>query len=191
KKQDVAKALADLKELSAHTSGQIDAFVTQYKETIEPRVFEEVAKAKATLGDARNILTEIQTTFPEVEAILDRTDDNLGEGKGMLESVMGEFPYVNEKVKQLADRIRDVQEETDINDIIELLRNDPEAERSFFEEPVILNENELFPIENYGTGMTPFYSVLAFWVGGLLLISLLSVDVHHVEALTGREIYFG
>src|SRR5699024_7662061 len=88
-------------------------------------------------------------------------------------------------------RIRDVQEETDINDIIELLRNDPEAERSFFEEPVILNENELFPIENYGTGMTPFYSVLAFWVGGLLLISLLSVDVHHVEALTGREIYFG
>lgn len=191
KKQDVAATLADLKQLSAHTSERIDTFVKEYKETIEPRVFKEITKAQSTLAGARDILTEIQTTLPEVEDILARTDNNLGEGKDMLETVMGEFPYISDKVKQLADRIRDVQEETDINEIIELLRNDPEAERSFFEEPVVLNENELFPIENYGTGMTPFYTVLAFWVGAILLISLLSVDVHDAEAFTGREVYFG
>lgn len=39
--------------------------------------------------------------------------------------------------------------------------------------------------------MTPFYTVLAIWVGGLLLISLLAVDVHDREGLTGRERYFG
>src|SRR5699024_11527708 len=81
--------------------------------------------------------------------------------------------------------------ETDINEIIELLRNDPEAERSFFEEPVKLSKNELFPIPNYGSGMTPFYTVLAIWVGGLLLISLLAADVHGGEELTGRERYIG
>src|SRR5699024_2173018 len=110
KKQDVAATLADLKQLSAHTSERIDTFVKEYKETIEPRVFKEITKAQSTLAGARDILTEIQTTLPEVEDILARTDNNLGEGKDMLETVMGEFPYISDKVKQLADRIRDVQE---------------------------------------------------------------------------------
>jgi len=39
--------------------------------------------------------------------------------------------------------------------------------------------------------MTPFYTVLSIWVGALLLISLLSVDVHPHEQYTGKEIYFG
>lgn len=64
-------------------------------------------------------------------------------------------------------------------------------QKKTFEEPVKLSKNELFPIPNYGSGMTPFYTVLAIWVGGLLLISLLAVDVHDREGLTGRERYFG
>src|SRR5699024_147819 len=98
---------------------------------------------------------------------------------------------VNSKVKEVADRIRQIQGETDLQEIIELLQNDPEAEKSFFEEPVMLSENKIFPIENYGTGMTPFYTILAIWVGGLLLISLLSTEPHESERFTGRSIYFG
>src|SRR5690625_7764974 len=39
--------------------------------------------------------------------------------------------------------------------------------------------------------MTPFYSVLAIWVGCILLISLLAVDVSNSEQYTDRQIYFG
>src|SRR5699024_156280 len=123
--------------------------------------------------------------------VLSNTENNIGEGQEMLNTILGEYPYVNSKVNELADKIRDIQGETDINEIIELLQNDPEAERSFFEEPVKLSKNELFPIPNYGSGMTPFYTVLAIWVGGLLLISLLAADVHGGEELTGRERYIG
>ena len=191
KEKEVDEVITNLQELTQNTSERIDAFVKEYKESIEPRVLGEIQKAKNTLADARGILKEIQSTIPEVEKILNRTDKNLGEGKGTLEDVLNEFPYVNTKVNELADRIRKVQSETDINEIIELLKNDPDAESSFFKEPVKLHENSLFPIENYGTGMTPFYTVLAIWVGALLLISLLSVDVHRDMELTDREIYFG
>lgn len=188
---EVDNTLADLQEITANTSERIDSFVKEYKETIEPTVLGEIATAKGTLANARGILEEIQTTIPEVEKILSRTDDTLGEGKVTLEEVLNEFPYVNDKVKQLADRIRKVQGETDINEIIELLQNDPEAERGFFAEPVELNENTLFPIENYGTGMTPFYTVLAIWVGALLLISMLAADPGNPENFTARQMYFG
>src|SRR5699024_3313328 len=109
----------------------------------------------------------------------------------VLDYALGEYPYIHDKVDQLADRIRDIQGETDLEEIIDLLLNDPESEESFFEEPVKLNENELFPVPTYGAGMTPFYTVLAFWVGALLLISLLSTDVKDPEAFPARQVYFG
>ncbi|MEN1968593.1 YhgE/Pip domain-containing protein [Lentibacillus sp. N15] len=191
KQSEVDSTISDLKKITADTSTKIDDFVKEYNENIEPTVLQEVQNAKDTLGKARGILTEIQSTIPEVEKILNRTDDNLGEGKDVLQYALGEYPYVHDKVDQLANRIRDIQGETDINEIIQLLQNDPEAERSFFAEPVELNENKLFPIPNYGSGMTPFYTVLAIWVGSLLLISLLATDVRDPEAYTTRQTYFG
>src|SRR5699024_8636543 len=191
KKGEVDSAFTDLQDVAKSTDENIDAFVKEYKENIEPTVFKEVANAKDTLSKARGILEEVQSTIPEVEKILNRTDDNLGEGKEALDSALGQYPYVHDRVKRLADRIRDIQGETNLEDIIQLLLNDPEAEESFFAEPVELKENQLFPIPTYGAGMTPFYTVLAIWVGALLLISLLAVDVKDPEMFTVKQVYFG
>ena len=191
KKQEVDSVVTDLEELSANTANKIGDFLKDYKENIEPVVKQKISDAQQTLTSADDILSEIKSTIPEVKEVLSSTETHIGDGQGMLNTILGEYPYVNSKINELADRIRETQGETDINEMIELLRNDPEAEKNFFEEPVKLSKNELFPIPNYGSGMTPFYTVLAIWVGGLLLISLLAVDVHDREGLTGRERYFG
>ncbi|MFS0646317.1 YhgE/Pip family protein [Siminovitchia sp. 179-K 8D1 HS] len=191
KKKEFNETLASLKQMAGNTTVKIDAFAKEYKENIEPAIMNEISKAQNTLSGAKKILTDIQDSLPEAERILNRTDKNLGKGKEALVYAHGQFPYVNEKVNELADKIRKLQGETDINEIIQLLLNDPRAEKNFFEEPVLLNENKVFPIQNYGTGMTPFYTVLSIWVGALLLISLLAVDVANSEGYTGRQIYFG
>ncbi|GLO67388.1 MULTISPECIES: YhgE/Pip domain-containing protein [Oceanobacillus] len=188
---EVSTLLNDLKERSQTVNEQVDAFVVEYTDTIEPTVRQTVDEAKGTLQEARGILVDIQSTIPEVESILASTDGNLQEGTDTINTVLGEFPYVNTKVNELADRVREIQDEADLQEIIDLLQNDPEAEQSFFQEPVTLDETQVFPIANYGAGMTPFYTVLAIWVGGLLLISLLSTEVHHVSEFTLRQEYFG
>lgn len=189
--ENVDQAFADLREIAQKTSTQLDAFVKEYTEQIEAKIYEQMSQAKDTLVGAKGMLNGISGKFPEIESILKRTQESLTDGETALEFVQGEFPYVNQKVLEMADRIRKLQDETNLNEIIELLKNDPESEENFFEEPVVLHENTLFPMENYGTGMTPFYTVLAIWVGGLLLISLLSVDVPQVGEYTSRHIYFG
>lgn len=191
KEQQLQKTLNDLQQIAQITSVQLDAFINEYKNTIEPTVLSEVAKAKKTLGNAKEMLTSIQSTLPEVAHTLNNADSHIKEGKTTLDQALAQYPYINDKVKQVADRIRKVQGETNINEIIQLLRNDPQAERSFFEEPIVLNENKLFPIANYGTGMTPFYTVLAIWVGCLLLISLLATDANHERNVSERHVYFG
>ena len=191
KEQQMQKTLNDLQKIAQNTSVQLDAFINEYKNTIEPTILSEVAKAKKTLGNAKEMLASIQSTLPEVTRTLNSTDAHIKEGKTTLDQALAQYPYISEKVNQLADRIRKVQGETNISEIIQLLRNDPQAERSFFEEPIVLKENKLFPIANYGTGMTPFYTVLAIWVGCLLLISLLATDTNHESSISERAVYFG
>ena len=191
KEQQMQKTLNDLQKIAQNTSVQLDAFINEYKNTIEPTVLSEVAKAKKTLANAKEMLASIQSTLPEVTRTLNSTDAHIKEGKTTLDQALAQYPYISDKVNQLADRIREVQGETNISEIIQLLRNDPQAERSFFEEPIVLKENKLFPIANYGTGMTPFYTVLAIWVGCLLLISLLATDTNHENSVSERAVYFG
>lgn len=188
KEQQMQKTLSDLQKIAQNTSVQLDAFINEYKNTIEPTVLSEVAKAKKTLANAKEMLASIQSTLPEVTRTLNSTDAHIKEGKTTLDQALAQYPYISDKVNQLADRIREVQGETNISEIIQLLRNDPQAERSFFEEPIVLKENKLFPIANYGTGMTPFYTVLAIWVGCLLLISLLATDTNHENSISERAV---
>ncbi|UTE75668.1 YhgE/Pip domain-containing protein [Rossellomorea sp. KS-H15a] len=191
KQQDVNELIKGIKDRARKTDNDMGELIKRYKQTIEPAVLGEVANAKGTLNEARNILQDIQGTIPEVERILSNTDKNIDKGTETLQSVSSQFPYIKDKISQLAGRIRDIQGETDINEIIDLLRNDPNAEKSFFEEPVVLNKNSLFPIRNYGAAMTPFYTVLAIWVGALLLISLLATEIIAPHEFNEREIYFG
>lgn len=191
KKQEIDETLNNIKERASETTIRMNELVKEYKENIEPTILAETSRAQKTLADARGMLGDIKSTIPEIETILKNTHKNLTDGTGTLNNILGEYPFVNDKINELASRIRNLQDETDINEIIELLQNDPEAEQGFFAEPVVLNENKLFPIENYGTGMTPFYTVLAIWVGALLLISLLATDVVSKESFTHKQIYFG
>lgn len=191
RQQQLKQTLLDLEKLSENTTVRLDQFLAEYKNTIEPTVIAETARAKKTLQQAKSLLTSIQSTVPEVERILASTSKHITEGTKLSEKALNEYPYIADRVGNLADKIRTIQGETDITEIIQLLRNDPQAERSFFEEPILLNENKLFPIENYGTGMTPFYTVLSIWVGCLLLISLLATDVENVDGMSSRHIYAG
>ena len=65
---------------------------------------------------------------------------------------------------------------------------------TFMESPVKINEHVVYQSENYGSAMTPFFTNLALWVGGMILISILKIDVDSdasLEPLTFKEAYFG
>ncbi|MET3574916.1 YhgE/Pip domain-containing protein [Bhargavaea ullalensis] len=183
--------ISDTQKITQNVSVSIDSYSKEYHDTIKPTVDREIAGAKKTLAEAKNMLTEIQNTLPEAEKVLNSTAGDLAKGETVIQDVLNQYPYVYSKVTELADRIRQLQGETDINDIVDLLLNNPSTEKDFFEQPIVLHENKMFPIKNYGTGMTPFYTVLSLWVGCLLLISLLSTEVHQEELFHPRTVYFG
>lgn len=160
-------------------------------ESVEAKMLAEIERANDTVAKADQALTNVEQTIPEIEAMIETIERKITDGQEVIAMLLKKYPTLYSQVEELANRIRKVQSEADLQVIIDLLLNDPEAEKGFFKEPVMLHKNEIFPIENYGTGMTPFYTVLSLWVGGLLLISLLSPKVPGQERLNPKVVYLG
>ena len=100
------------------------------------------------------------------------------------------------QIKKLTDKLTKLQDAGNLSDIKSLLSDSTEDISTFLSAPVSLNTTKLYPIENYGSSMAPFYSTLSIWVGGIVLVAMLKVGVSEaaVEGLKkvkNYQIYLG
>ncbi|EIT85671.1 YhgE/Pip-like protein [Fictibacillus macauensis ZFHKF-1] len=107
-------------------------------------------------------------------------------------AVKNDLPGLEAAVTSTAKKIRDFEKNSSVSQVITALRNDAKLESDFLASPLILKEKKLFPVPNYGSAMTPFYTLLALWVGGMLLISSLKVGRGEIEdSPGGLPFYYG
>ncbi|MBQ3473187.1 MAG: YhgE/Pip domain-containing protein [Methanobrevibacter sp.] len=57
--------------------------------------------------------------------------------------------------------------------------------------PVTLKENELYPVPDYGSEVSPFYLVLSMWVGAIITCVMLRTGQSTGTKYTPSEMYFG
>ncbi|MBE5108206.1 YhgE/Pip domain-containing protein [Bacillus thuringiensis] len=187
-----ADVIESINEVSKSVSGQIGDILAKYDSEIVPNFNEAIARTKEMSKNTSQILNEANKKLPDVKKLLEDSSKGLVDGKTKLADIKAEMPATEKKIKELADKIRDFESEEDLKDIIRLLKNDVEKQSDYFANPVNLKENKLFAMPNYGSAMSPFYTVLALWVGALLMVSLLTVEVHEEGAnYKSHEIYFG
>ncbi|EJR56248.1 YhgE/Pip domain-containing protein [Bacillus cereus VD115] len=187
-----ADVIESINEVSKNVSGQIGDILAKYDSEIVPNFNEAIARTKEMSKNTSQILKEADKKLPDVKKLLEDSSKGLVDGRKKLADIKAEMPETEKKIKELADKIRDFESEEDLKDIIRLLKNDVEKQSDYFANPVNLKENKLFAMPNYGSAMSPFYTVLALWVGALLMVSLLTVEVHEEGAnYKSHEVYFG
>ncbi|WP_419887165.1 YhgE/Pip family protein [Neobacillus niacini] len=161
-------------------------FIKDVMPTVEQKIHKaadfvrnDLPKVKSDIREAANL---IRTKLPAAEQSIHKAAD----------FARNDLPGFEEKVRNAADRLRQFKSSINIYDLIEYLKHDPNKESSFLAKPILLKTERIFPIPNYGSAMTPFYTMLALWVGGTLLVSSLRVDVEDVEShYKHYQIYFG
>ena len=91
------------------------------------------------------------------------------------------------------DGMQDLSADEYMDTLVTILGGDPAVYGQYFPEMVQTSVNKVYPIENYGSAMTPFYTVLAIWVGGVILSSLIKVHARTDGLIDPRpaELYFG
>ncbi|QIC06848.1 YhgE/Pip domain-containing protein [Brevibacillus sp. 7WMA2] len=179
-------------QLSRNTSQAIDDLLNRFDTQIEPLIMEGIEKAKQDANQARAVIKDAIASIPDVQQILQDAAKGLSLGSKDLLLLQKNLPEIEAKIKDVAKRIRALEKEGNLEEVIDLLKRNAEKESQFFAEPVILKENRMFPIPNYGSAMSPFFTTLSLWVGALLLVSLLSVEVHDEKhVFKSYEVYFG
>jgi len=136
-----------------------------------------------------DVLNSAEDKLPEVNKILSTTLDFTGNADETVDFIKEKIPLAKNVINELVDAISKVNNNGDMKDLISIFESDVTSRVNFLEQPVNVVSKTIYPTANYGSAMSPFYTVLALWVGVLLLCSLLSTDVH--GDFKPYEVYFG
>lgn len=189
--QDPSELLDKLYDTAQETVSISENILSRYDSEITPAVKTAVKTATDTVQKANQALQSAVTALPRIKEIIADAEKGLTVGGEALTKVKSELPTVQKKITEIADNIREFDSTGNLQEIIDLLQIDFQKESSFFASPVSLKEHKLYPIPNYGSAMSPFFTTLSLWVGALLLVSLLTVEVHEHSHPENEEEHSG
>ena len=173
-KEEFVNKSARINELSTDMN-------TKLNNEVSPLISQVLSRADVNIDKVSGIIAQAQGDLPAVERKLSETEAKIINAHGKLLTLQEYMPTAKSKIQKLTDEIKKADGEVDKNQLFNLLKVDYKQQAEFFANPVKLQENKLYHIENYGSAMTPFYTVLSIWVGSLLMSSLLTTKVEDEE----------
>ncbi|GAA0450929.1 YhgE/Pip domain-containing protein [Alkalibacillus silvisoli] len=187
--EDLENALEDVPEVGQNLTefiDQIEGALPQVETVLESVANFMENDFPELQGQIKRIGAFIREDLPEVEeqylTVADMIEEHFPQiqstVQGLAQFAEDDLPGLSEQFDQLATQVRELEEDDALSELITVLRHDVEEESEFFKEPVVLDETQLFPVPNYGSANSPFYTVLSLWIGALLLCNLLSTNVH-------------
>lgn len=148
-------------------------------DTVAGQVADTMEGMAALAGDAKVMKTALAETA-----------DAVGDTMALLR------PATEKLLTSLESTIDDLEGLTTdeyMDTLVDILGGDPAVYGQYFPEMVQTSVNAVYPIANYGSAMTPFYTVLAIWVGGVILSSLIKIHARTEGLIDPKpaELYFG
>ena len=132
----------------------------------------------AEISKLKNVNSDLDASLKSIDVTLSATEKALSATQDQMSELIAEVSAIRSaEILQTLSRITGL---------------DAQEIGSFLASPVTLETEVFFSVENYGSGMAPFYTILAIWVGGLVLIAILhlEVDKEGIESMTPNEAYF-
>lgn len=182
---DSADLLADCDALVKSIRTMVDKIPVTSKalqkelDTVASQVADTMEGMAALAGDAKAMKTALAETA-----------DAVGDTMALLR------PATEKLLTSLESTIDDLEGLTTdeyMDTLVNILGGDPAVYGQYFPEMVQTSVNAVYPIANYGSAMTPFYTVLAIWVGGVILSSLIKIHARTEGLIDPKpaELYFG
>lgn len=168
--QEITDAIAEAKTAIQNAR---DAYTTGLKPQLDALA--------TTLGTIRSDISTIRSDLQGVAAALSTGSESIGSGLNNAKAVTEDL---SESLTSAADRFDELQtalahaaDTGDLSEISRVIGADPSVLAASLADPIRLDRQAVFPIASFGVGMAPLYTVLALWVGALLLTVAIRVDV--------------
>ncbi len=184
---------------------QMDTILTQGKTTLRnfrsslngnlmPGLHSALDTVSGVSSDLKSALEDASATADQMQGVMDQLSKSLTEGSEALGKTGDTLANLDERLAGIQNDLETLRASDAYKDILDLQDVDPDAVSKFMTSPIELNTTTFYEVEDYGSGMTPFYTNLALWVGGMVLIALLKQEVDEdekVKKFTLNQAYFG
>lgn len=190
----IVQVIKPIEEKIATLQSYVTNILNRYDNEIAPYLKEVYDSINDIASNGLEILDIAENTLPDINYLINLASKNSALASDELQKLREKFPSIKEKINTLTEKVKEYDDEENFNKIIELLVNDSSESSNFLSNIVNIEKNSIFAVPNYGSGMSPFYTTLALWVGGTILVSLLTTHARKFE--DGEEIkpveeYFG
>ncbi|MDD7362898.1 MAG: YhgE/Pip domain-containing protein [Peptoniphilus sp.] len=144
-------------------------------------------------GRFAGILSTMPTLLDAFEDVLAETEDLTKQSHATIASSLESLDHVQTSIGGLRTDLEQLSRGPIYEKISTLPDLDAGTFSTFMSEPVGIEEHPFYETENYGSAMTPFFTNLALWVGGMILVALfkLEVDREDIGYFTPAQGYLG
>ena len=189
----VNASIGNMSEMLSMCSQSIDNMQQVYVNSLVPQMTSVIDSMEQMLNNVTTLLDNLDSTMGNVSTVFSGIEMTVDSTSDSLEQIQEVIKEVSTKLTDLIDKLNTVSDDEKVMALLDFLRGDPEEYGAFFSQPVSVKTEAVYPIANYGSAMTPFYTILAMWVGGTVLVALIKVKAEPkgLENVKSYHLYFG
>ena len=144
-------------------------------------------------GDLKGVLASLTPTISQARSSLTQLSSLLDQAKATLADTSDQLATIQQKLDVAANDVAALHSSEVVGQLADLLDVNVDDIADFMTSPVKIKSKVVYPVASFGSGIAPFYTNLALWVGGYVLIAIfkLEVDREGIGSYTAKEGYFG
>ena len=198
--QSYADASADVKTKEARTANAIGDALTNLNSTRNTVDNQMIPQVRSCVDSLQDIVSNASDLMNNMSGIL----GSMGDVFGSLQTTIGStntsliktrdaLGKINERITTALDKVKKVREDERVEALVDTLTGNPDLYGEFFSEPVVIDTVTVYPVENYGSAVAPFYTTLSIWVGATILVAIVKTRVNKKKYPEAKphELFFG
>ena len=166
---------------------------SRFNTDVLPQLTSGLDGFSAVSGDLSGVVMSLNPSIQQSIGTLGELGSTLDQAKETVGQVDGQLADIQTNLQTAANDLAALRSSDALGDLHDLLNMDADDVADFMTSPVDLETKTVYPVSTYGEGVAPFYTNLAIWVGGFVLIAIykLEVDPTGLPSFTPAQGYFG
>ena len=165
-----------------------------FEKNVLPSLNQSLDSFAQLSGKVSGVLAGVEPSAEQLKNITGDLKQTLSDTKTAMESTKEALDDVQKKLNTAITDLGALQSSDIYLSLKELTKKDTGEVAEFMHSPVQLETKSFYRVENYGSAMAPFYTNLAIWVGGIVLIAIFKMEVdkdEKIKSFTVTQGYFG
>ena len=188
-----------LDDLYADVNKQLRESVIRFddilqKTNIDKNLITSMSTLQDSLKNLDSLLAKVEGDIDSQSMTLQQYTDALNSCTVSIESTEDVLNYMVRMVSNLQSSVNELRTSESFTKLIDLLKDDVGGLVEYLSSPANLEVVRVYALENFGSGMAPFYTTLALYASALLSVSLMHTHVkrrNDIPMLNTTEAFFG